>query len=204
MSQITYEQRYTISVMLNQGFSKSKIGVFLEKDRSVIGREIMRNKDERSGKYRYELAEKKCRLRHKQKAKNEKFTPGIRLHVESLLKDDFSPEQIVGVSKKQGVACVSHELIYQHVWRDKKHKGDLYVHLRRKGRQYRKRGASRDSRGIIKDRISIDQRPDIVEQRARFGDFEADLIIGKNHKQAIVTLNDRASGVLKMKKVESK
>jgi len=50
----------------------------------------------------------------------------------------------------------------------------------------------------------IDKRPSIVEQRARFGDLEVDLIIGQNHKQAIVTLNDRASGMLKMKKVNTK
>lgn len=62
----------------------------------------------------------------------------------------------------------------------------------------------KDCRGIVKDRISIEQRPQIVEKRSRFGDLKADLIIGKNHKQAIVTVNDRASGMLKMKKVESK
>ncbi|MGB1232520.1 MAG: IS30 family transposase, partial [Winogradskyella sp.] len=57
---------------------------------------------------------------------------------------------------------------------------------------------------IIKDRIDIDKRPEIVNQRSRFGDLEVDLIIGKNHHQAILTLNDRASGMLKMRKVNSK
>jgi len=204
MSHITYEQRYTISVMLQQGFSKVYIGNALSKDRSVIGREIERNKDRRSGKYSHELAEKKCRERHKQKVKYKAFTDDIRIHVENLLNDDLSPEQIVGISKKQGKACVSHERIYQYIWQDKKEKGKLHLHLRRKGRRYRKRGACKDSRGIIRDRVSIDQRPAIVEKRTRFGDVEADLIIGKNNKQAIVTVNDRASGMLKMKKIESK
>jgi IS30 family transposase len=204
MSQITYEQRYTISVMMNQGFSNSKIGEVLGKDRSVIGREIKRNKDERSGKYSHELAEKKCNSRHKQKAKHVKFTPEIRLYVDNLLSEDLSPEQVVGVSKKDGIACVSHERIYQYVWLDKKLKGKLYTHLRRKGRKYRKRGSSKDSRGIIKDRISIEQRPDIVDKKVRFGDIEVDLIIGKKNKEAIVTVNDRVAGVLKMKKVQSK
>jgi len=117
---------------------------------------------------------------------------------------DYSPEQIAGVSKELRIPCVSHERIYQHTWEDKKNKGELHTHLRRKGRKYRKRGSSKDSRGIIAGRVSIDQRPDIVEQRSRFGDLEADLIIGKNHNQAIVTINDRASGMLKMKKVPSK
>jgi IS30 family transposase len=190
--------------MLEQGFSKSKIGELLGKDKSVIGREIERNKDQRSGKYNYILAENKSQLRHKQKHKHRSFTDDIRLYVDRLLKDDLSPEQIVGISKKSGIDSVSHERIYQYVWEDKKQKGELYLHLRRKGRTYRKRGASKDSRGIIKNRISIDQRPEVVEKRIRFGDLEVDLIIGKNHNQAILTINDRASGMLKMKKVASK
>lgn len=68
----------------------------------------------------------------------------------------------------------------------------------------KKRGSRKASRGIIKHRVGIDKRPRIVDLKKRFGDLEVDLIIGKNHKQAIVTINDRASGVLKMKKVESK
>jgi len=71
-------------------------------------------------------------------------------------------------------------------------------------RKYRKRGSAKDNRGIITDKVMIDKRPSIVEKRARFGDLEVDLIIGQNHKQAIVTLNDRASGMLKMKKVNTK
>lgn len=73
----------------------------------------------------------------------------------------------------------------------------LYTHLRRKGRRNRKRGSNKDNRGIIKNRVSIAQRPSIVEERKKFGDLEVDLIIGKKHNQAILTINDRASGMLK-------
>ena len=177
MSHITYELRYTISLMLEQGFSTSKIGELLGKDKSVIGREVERNKDQRSGKYNQVLSEKKCKLC--QKHKHRPFTDEIRLQVDTLLKEDLSPKQIVGLQKKQGINCVSHQRIYQHLWEGKKQIGELYLHLRRKGRVYRKRGASKDSRGTIKDRISMDQRPVIVEKRTRFGDLEADLIIGK-------------------------
>jgi len=204
MSHITYEQRYTISSMLTQGYSKTEIAKVLGKDRSVVCREIHRNKDLRSGEYKHELAEKKYHQRQDAKKKHIRFTDGIKDDVEELIEDDYSPEQIVGVLEKRGSPSVSHERIYQHIWADKKKKGSLYMHLRRQGRRYRKRGSSKDSRGIIKDRISIDQRPCIVEKRERFGDLEVDLIIGENHKEAIVTINDRASGVLKMKKVATK
>jgi transposase, IS30 family len=99
---------------------------------------------------------------------------------------------------------VSPERIYQYIWTDKKQGGELYLHLRRKGRKYRKRGNKKDTRGIIKNRIGIEQRPKIVDKKKRFGDLETDTIIGKNHKGAIVTINDRASGFLWMEKVKNR
>lgn len=204
MSHITYEQRYTISCMLKQDYNQTEIGDVLGKSKSVISREIHRNKDLRSGEYKPDLAQRKYLQRQDEKNKYIRFTDSIKSDVESLIKDDYSPEQIVGTLEKQGISCVSHERIYQHVWKDKKQKGLLYTHLRRQGRRYRKRGSNRDSRGIIRDRVSIEQRPLLVEKRERFGDLEVDLIIGEHHKEAIITINDRASGVLKMKKVASK
>jgi len=93
---------------------------------------------------------------------------------------------------------------YQYVWQDKKDKGGLYLHLRRKGRKYRKRGSAKDTRGIIKDRVDISQRPGIVDEKLRIGDLEIDTIIGKNHKGAILTINDRISGFLWMDKLNGK
>jgi len=204
MSHITKEQRYTIASMLSQGYRQSEIAKVIDKDKSVVSREVNRNKDQRSGNYRSDLAQRKSISRQSYKSKPRKFNAEIKAYVEAKIKLDYSPEQIVGTAKKEGIACVSHERIYQYLWQDKKQKGKLYLHLRRKGRRYRKRGQAKDSRGIIKNRVTIDKRPAIVDKRERFGDLEADLIIGKNHKQAILTVNDRASGMLKMKKVESK
>lgn len=204
MSHITESQRYTISCMLTQGYKQIEIAIAINKDKSVISRELKRNCDNRSGVYKNELAQKKYTQRQKEKNKYKKFTLDIQQQIEHLLREDYSPEQIVGVLLKQNKEVVSIERIYQHIWRDKKASGMLYTHLRRQGRKYRKRGSSKDHRGLIKNRVSIEQRPLEIENRKRFGDLEVDLIIGKNHQQAIVTLNDRASGMLKMKKVVSK
>ena len=106
--------------------------------------------------------------------------------------------------KKNKEETVSHETIYRLIWDDKKRKVNLYKHLRRRGRRYRKRGNSKDSRGKIKGRVGIENRPKEAEKREVFGHFEVDTIIGKDHKGAIITLNERASGMLWMKKVESK
>jgi len=204
MSHLTHEQRYTISCMLEQGYSQTAIAKSICKDKSVICRELKRNSDKRNNVYRADLATKKYYKRQSEKPKNIRFTDEIKQRVETLLKEDFSPEQVVGVMNKLKEPCVSVERIYQHIWGNKKLKGNLHTHLRRQGRRYKKRGNVKDNRGIIKDRVSIDKRPGIVETRSRFGDLEVDLIIGKNHEQAILTINDRASGVLKMKKVKSK
>lgn len=204
MSHLTVEQRYTIAQMLGRGFTQTAIAKVIGKSKSVVCREIKRNRDQRSGQYRCCLAQRKYVERLRQKPKRAYFTEHIRLGVEARLKDKYSPEQIVGEFRVLGKPCVSAERIYQHVWRDKKKKGGLHLHLRNRGKRYRKRGNQKDSRGILKDRVSIDLRPAVVEEKSRFGDLEIDTIIGKNHQGAIVTINDRATGLLRMRKVERK
>jgi transposase, IS30 family len=204
MGHITESQRYTIEVMHKAGHKQVEIANTIGRDKSVVSREINRNCDGRSGDYRSDLAQRKYRKRQKEKPKHKRFTSEVQKDVEELISQDYSPEQAVETLKKQGKPSVSTERVYQHIWQDKKKGGTLHTHLRHQGRRYRKRGNQKDNRGIIKNRIDIDKRPKIVEERSRFGDLEVDLIIGKNHKQAIVTINDRASGMLKMRKVESK
>lgn len=190
--------------MLAQNFSQTTIAAAIGKDKSVVSRELRRNCDMRSGEYRCELAQRKYeeRLRFKQKAI--RFNAEVKERVEAMLEEDFSPEQISGRCRLEGLDCVSHERIYQYIWADKKRGGDLYTHLRRKGRKNRKRGAAKDGRGIIRDRVSIDCRSDIVNEKKRFGDLELDTVIGKNHKGAILTVNDRATGLCWLALLEKK
>jgi len=89
----------------------------------------------------------------REKPKKQYFTDEIKAETEALLKKDYSPEHIAGRMKLEGNPTVSHERIYQRVWADKKQGGELYKHLRRKGRKYRKCGFAKDIRGIIKDWI---------------------------------------------------
>ena len=190
--------------MKNKGHTQQSIADAIGKHKSVICRELRRNCDQRSGEYRSDLAQRKYEARQQAKPKVIRFTACIEADVKRGLECKLSPEQIVGRAKKEGKDCVSHERIYQYVWEDKKQGGDLYKHLRTQGKRYRKRGAAKDKRGKIVGRVDIDERPSIVERRERFGDLEIDTIIGKNHKGAIVTINDRATGLLKMKKLDSK
>ena len=195
MSQLTKAQRYTISVMRKRNFSMGEIAAVIGKHKSTISRELRRNCDRRSGRYDADLAQRKCERRQKGKPHRVRFTEEVRLRVEAMLREDYSPEQVVGRCKLEGLECVSVETIYQYVWGDKRRGGDLHTHLRRKGRKYRKRGAKKDSRGVIRDRVSIDERPKVVDDKSRFGDIEIDLIMGANHRRALLSANDRASGI---------
>jgi IS30 family transposase len=204
MVHFTVEQRYKLEVLLQQNVCKEQIAIELGKHISSIYREIKRNSDERNSVYKANLANRKSKKRHKEKPKNRCFNIEIQNYVRVLIEGDFSPEQIVGKSKRDGISCVSHETIYKFVWNDKKKGGNLYKHLRTLGKTYRKRGASKDKRGQIVGRIGIENRPIEVEEKQRFGDLEIDLVIGKDHKGVLLTINDRATGMLQMKKIESK
>lgn len=204
MKHITSEERHTIEHLLSQNLSPSTIAKQLGRSKSTITREISRNSDKRSGRYSYDLAERKARGRHSSKPKRNDYTPAIAAYVERELALLHSPEQIVGRAMKLGIECVSIETIYRKIWADKKKRGKLYEYLRNRCKRYRKRGAAKDSRGKISNAISIDERPDLVDERKRLGDLEVDLIIGSGHNGAILTINDRVSGHLFMEKLAGK
>jgi transposase, IS30 family len=204
MSHLTCEQRYTISVMLAQNHAQNQIALAIGKDKSVISREIKRNSDQRNGIYKSDLANRKYKQRQEQKNRPIIFTASIKKYVEDGLNNEYSPEQINGRAKLDGISCVSHECIYQYIWKDKKHGGRLFEKLRHTGRKYRKRGNSKDKRGTIKDRVSIEQRPTIVDEKVRFGDLEIDTVIGQNHHGALLTINDRVTSLVWIQLLDGK
>ena len=198
MSHLTYEQRYTICIMLRSGHTQSFIATALGRDKSVISREIRRNRDGRSKQYNVDLAQRKSDQRHKEKKKYVKLTSEMRSYIVDKLSEKLSPEQIVGVSKRHGIPCISHQWIYHMIWEDKRRRGKLCKSLRSRGKPYKKRHTTRGVPGQPRNRKDIDQRPDIVDKRERFGDLEIDTVIGKGKKSALVTINDRDTGMLKM------
>jgi len=112
--------------------------------------------------------------------------------VDAKLVETWSPEQISGHLKANGEPTVSHESIYQRIYANKRAGGALH-HTLRCQKVRKKRYDGRERRGTIPNQISIDLRPAIVAERARFGDWEADLVIGAGQKQALVTINERTS-----------
>lgn len=201
MKHLTLKERYQIVAFSESGLSKSEISRRIRKHKTTICRELTRNKSP-SG-YDPEIAERKAVKRKKSAHKKKKFDWKMIKMIEEKLKENWSPEQISGYCKKHGIDMVSHERIYQYVWQDKNNGGELYKRLRHANKR-RKRYGSKETRGQIKDRVSIDERPEIVDQKIRFGDWEGDTIVGSNHKGYALTLVERKTKMTIIAKLNNK
>src|SRR6202047_851565 len=186
---LTCEQRCQIYALLRSGHTQSHIAHQIGCDQSTISRELARNSGARG--YRFKQADEKASLRrHQASGTPRKMTPAVVAVIEEkLTQQQWSPEQISGRLAQEGVATISHESIYRHVWNDKKDGGNLYLHLRHSGKKYNKRKGRNSGRGLIPNRLDIDQRPALVATKSRIGDWEADTLIGARHQGAICRMS---------------
>lgn len=204
---LTLAQRYEIQTLCKQGKTQKQIADFLNVSKSSISREIERNSA--SGKYEAEEAhrrygyKKSCRMAYK-------LTQSVKMDIERGLQNDLSPEQIVGKAALDQSVMVSHETIYSYVYERQKEQKRLkenrladeicwFSCLRTKRKKRHKRKNTYQNRAIIdlnplkEAKVSIEQRPDIVNNKERIGDCEIDTIIGKDHKGAILTVVERVT-----------
>jgi IS30 family transposase len=195
---LAYEQRCQIYTLLKRGDSKSRIATAIGVAVSTVSRELERNRGKRG--YRFKQAHQKATFRRsKVSTKKRKMTLEVQLYVEKMMRErQWSPEQIAGRLKIIAAISISHEAIYQFIWKDKRKGGVLYKNLRRHGKKYNKRGSKLAGRGLIPGRIGIEFRPEIVETRERVGDFEGDTIVGVKRKGAIVSLVDRKTKITRL------
>jgi IS30 family transposase len=120
--------------------------------------------------------------------------PSLLAMIDVKLSLHWSPEQISGWLREDRDQGISHESIYRYVWADKKGGGVLHTRLRRRGRRYQWRGSDgKTSRGQIKNRVSIDERPAIVDAKRQVGHWEIDTVIGKGHSGVLVTIVERVT-----------
>jgi len=197
--QLTQEQRYQIYALKKMGHYQTEIAKCIGVGKSTISRELKRNHGQRG--YRPKQAHSLAISRRKQGQRRiQSVTWAL---IEAKIRLDWSPEQISGWLLKHHRIQVSHEWIYQYILSNKQAGGDLHKHLRCQKKR-RKRYSSNDRRGKLPNRVSIDERPEIVDQRKRIGDWEVDTIIGRRHRQAIVTLTERKSRFALLRKVEQR
>lgn len=200
--QLTYEQRCQISALKKSGCSQRKIAETIGTTQSTVSRELTRNTGARG--YRHKQAQERTEQRRAEAVQRTNMTPVMIKTIESKLRIEWSPEQISGWLLNDRGQLISHESIYLHIWADKQAGGDLYTHLRRQGKKYDKRRNGRSTRGQIKNRVSIDDRPKVVDDKSRIGDWEIDTVIGKGHSGALVTIVERVTKLTASSRINSK
>ncbi len=188
-TQLTREERYTIKALKKLHYRNNLIAKVLGRHPSTIGRELKRNK----GKVHYfpGLADDLARGRRRMPRAKRKIQGGTEAYVKDKIMRKWSPEQIpnrILLESPEGVEPVSHECVYQYLRDDRAKGGALYKHLRRGGRKYRRRWLRQSP---IPNRVSIEERPASVAGKERVGDWEGDLIVGKRHQSAMLTLVER-------------
>lgn len=157
-----------------------------------------------SWQYKPDYAQANAKERHKNKRKLVKFTKEVEAFVRKKIQEKWSPEQICGYGKKHGLFSIGKEWIYQFILKDKQKGGKLYLNLRHQNKKYRKWYGSPKRNGPIKNRRFIDEKPTIVDEKSRVGDWEIDTIIGKQRQQAVISIVDRFSKKTILKKVSRK
>lgn len=188
-TQLTENERYQIYALLKAGIKQKEIAHQLGRDPATISREIKRNSGLKG--YRSKQAQRLSEQRKHSAKKYRKVTEEVYEWITQLLRQELSPEQVVDYLRKYKGISLHFETIYQLIYADQNKGGDLYTHMRIASKSYRKRYGHYDKRGKLKNRVSIEDRPAIVDRRSRIGDWEGDTIIGKGRQSAMLTLVER-------------
>lgn len=190
-------ERHSLAVLKLQGLSQRKIAEALDREASTICRELKRNRSTHDGFYRYSAAGELYRGRLQRSRRNRRYTAEDFIEIERLIRQDMSPEQIVGRAKREGVEIMSHQTIYRWIETDRQNGGSLYLHLRHGSNHCRKRYRGYDSRGRLSGKRMIGERPPVVEERSRLNDWEIDTVHGKG-RACLVTIVERKTGLLRL------
>jgi IS30 family transposase len=153
--------------------------------------------------YRAENAHSYATARRRRERRGSHFNQKHWEVVYKYLSLDWSPEQISNALKTRESFTMSHETMYKHILQDKKNGGKLYKHLRIMPKLRRKRYNSKDSRGVLRGKRHISERPAIVETRSELGHWEGDTIMGPSRYDSVLTLVERKSGFVIIKKLKN-
>jgi len=191
---LNIDEREVILKMRAQQASMLQIGDLLGRSAGTISRELRRNVSS-TKEYKPHLAQ-----RYYEKRRDESKEPYrleedafLREYVEKKLREYWSPEQISDSLKKDRVIDISPVTIYSWVYRNRAEGGEFYKYLRRNHHRRRKHRGGNDRRGQIPDRRMIDERPKVVNERKRIGDWESDTVEGRKGSGFIATHVERKS-----------
>jgi IS30 family transposase len=196
---MTRDQRCQLQILKSRGLSQRKIAEEISVSAATICREIARNSGRIGYDFRY-ADEKSSKRRTLSSQIAKKLKGELKVLVLKHLSEDWSPDQITGRLKLQGI-FISHETIYRCIRRDRANRGLLYEHLRHKWKKYRSKKTRQAGAHCIPNRVDIAARPAIVDEKLHIGHWEGDTVISHRSRCALVTLVERHSKYLKMRKI---
>jgi IS30 family transposase len=195
-SHLTFEERQFLYRLKKKGKSNSEIAELMGRDRSTVYRELNRNTGQRG--YRPKQAQRLADERRLASRRPHKMDdPEVHQYVQDRLEKYWSPDQIAGRVRRDfpraPTRWLSRQTVYDWIndqvpaWQ---------TLLRRSGRLPEKRGK-------LTDCVRIDGRPDVINRRRRYGDWEGDTLVGQGRRSALLTLVERKSGYARIGRVES-
>lgn len=205
---LTYYERQMLQYWFRTKMSLREIAKIMKRTHSVLSKELRKTCDGSREKYRADIAQGKYENRqHKQrKGKLEKY-PLLKEYVEEKIKKDWSPEQIAGRLKaNQADVLISHESIYYYVYVKAEKYKKLHTHLRTNRLKRKQRGKRNGKKTLILHRKSIHERPEVVREKTRYGDWESDTVeFSKMKNNPFLSVQfERKSKLVRMRKMIKK
>jgi transposase, IS30 family len=202
--QLSEQERYVIGRLCRQQHSLRSIASIVDRAPSTISRELCRNATRYDGAYRPEKAQQYALARRRRSRRNAQYTPADWKPIARDLKRRWSPQQIVGRRQRAGHTVMSKETIYRYLRADRRQGGDLWQNLRIVSKFGRKRRGSPATRGRLLGKRHISERPKQVELRKQQGHWEGDTVMGADQRHCILTLVERVTGFLVIKKLKAR
>jgi IS30 family transposase len=201
--QVTKDERYYISNALSMGVPKTAIAHRLNRSRSTVMREIRRNRD-RNGHYRPVIAHQVAEVRKRQSRRKSYFTKMEWALIYGCIRQEWAPEQIAARLGSEGLTQMHYGTIYREIKRNRRKGGMLFTHLRQANKMRRKRNGRPDSRGRLRWKRNISERPSVANDRLEMGHWEVDLVRGFRALGWVLTLIDRKTRLVRIRMLKGK
>jgi IS30 family transposase len=200
---LSRDERYAIAQMRSMGYSHREIGRCLGRSASTISREVRRN-GVGPGKYWVDKAHSRAVARRRRSRRNSQYSHQTWSRVCELLRQEWSPKQVVGTMYVLGQQPMSYQTIYRGIRKDRLQGGSLWRHMRHMGKLRRKRKGSPATRGRMAGKRHISERPQQVELRREIGHVEIDTVMGPDGRHCVLTMVERVSRYVAIKKLRAR
>ena len=199
--QLTQVERYAIARMRARRFSVREIARCLGRSPATISREVKRNRCVHDGFYRAQKAHSRALTRRSATRKKSQYSPEEWAVIEAQVRRKWSPKQIQGRRRLNKQRPISAETIYRRIRKQRSGGGDLWRSLRVMSKIGRKHKGSPATRGKLAGKRHISERPAAVARRKQIGHFEGDTVMGADGRHCILTLVERVTGYVVIKKL---